>query len=77
MSGIAFIIAAAVIIAIIEVPAMLKKKLKRDLTVFFILLLFGTTTAILQSLHVTLPNPLDWITFVYKPASDAIQYLLK
>lgn len=67
----------AVVIAIIEVPSLLKKKLKRELWVFSILLLFGGGLSIAQSLHMEIPNPVDWIAFIYKPFSDFIYGFLK
>ncbi|PLR80695.1 hypothetical protein CVD25_21730 [Bacillus canaveralius] len=66
------ILAVAVIIVIKEVPYLLRKRLKKELLVFSILLLFGTGLSIAQGLHKDIPNPMDRIAFVYKRFSDFI-----
>jgi glucan phosphoethanolaminetransferase (alkaline phosphatase superfamily) len=72
-----FFVVVAVVIVIIEVPSLLKKKLKKELWVFSILLILGLGFSIAQSLDVDLPNPADWIAFVYKPFSDLIYGFLE
>jgi hypothetical protein len=71
------ILVAAVIIIIIELPSLLKKKLKKELWTFSFLLLIGTGVSIAKSLRMEISNPLDWISMVYKPISDAIFSFLK
>ena len=71
------ILAVTVVIIFVEVPALLKKKLKKELWVFFMLLTFGVGVSIAQSLGVKLPNPLDFIKFIYQPLSDFIENLFK
>ncbi|MEN1937173.1 hypothetical protein AAIE21_16725 [Paenibacillus sp. 102] len=66
----------AVIIAI-DVPFLLKEKLKGELWVFSILLLFGTTLSVAQAFNIKIPNPLDWITAIYKPLYYVIDELLR
>ncbi|KRF67090.1 hypothetical protein ASG99_17095 [Bacillus sp. Soil768D1] len=70
------LILVAIIIAI-DVPSLLRKKLKKELWIFSVLLLFGTALSIAQALNIKIPNPLDWITAIYKPLSDMIEKLLK
>lgn len=77
MLAIAGILAAALGIAMIEVPSLLRKNLRKELWVFSILLLFATGLSIAKRLHVKIPNPLDWIAAVYKPFSDALSGLLQ
>ncbi|MFB5284506.1 hypothetical protein [Peribacillus sp. Hz7] len=74
VAGILLIV--AVIIAI-DVPPLLRKKLKKELWIFSILLLFGTALSIAQALNIKIPNPIDWITAIYKPLSDMLEKLLK
>ncbi|AZV41435.1 hypothetical protein BAOM_0824 [Peribacillus asahii] len=74
VAGILLIV--AVIIAI-DVPPLLRKKLKKELWIFSILLLFGTALSIAQVLNIKIPNPMDWITAIYKPLSDILEKLLK
>lgn len=70
------IIVAAGLIWWLEVPAMLKKKQKKELRVFCVLLLLGTAAGIAKALKGAVPNPLDWITFVFQPAADALMKIL-
>ncbi|WP_176538645.1 hypothetical protein [Bacillus cereus] len=66
----------AVIIAI-DVPFLLKEKLKGELWVFSILLLLGTLLSVAEALNVKIPNPLDWITVIYAPLYYVIEELLR
>ena len=71
------ILLVAVIIAMVEVPPLRKKGLKKELWIFSILLLVGTGLSIAESLQVAIPNPLDGITMIYKPFSDFLFGLLE
>jgi len=64
------ILIVAVVIAMIEVPSLVRKKARKDLWVFGFLLLLGTGSGIALSLQFEIPNPLDWIAYVMKPFSD-------
>lgn len=64
-------------IAFIEGPALFRKKLRREIWIFFTLLLMGILLSILLELRMPLPNPLDWLTFIYKPISDFVFGILK
>ncbi|WP_331280817.1 hypothetical protein [Bacillus sp. UNC41MFS5] len=55
----------------------MRKKLVKELWIFSILLLFGTMLSIAQALDISIPNPLDWLTVLYKPFSDMMKNLLK
>lgn len=66
-----FIIVVAVIIAI-DAPPLWKRKQKKELWIFSILLLFGTSMGIAHLLFHKIPNPADLIIIVYKPLSDMI-----
>jgi hypothetical protein len=77
MMGILGILVVAGVIALVEVPSLLKKGLKKELWVFGILLLLGTGLSIAQGLQMNIPNPLDGIAAVYKPMSDFLFGLLK
>lgn len=71
------ILAVAMVIIMIEVPPLLKQKKKKELWVFSILLLFGVGVSIAEGLQVNIPNPLDGITWIYKPLHDFILSFLK
>lgn len=71
------ILAVAVIVILIEVPSLLKRKLRKELWVFSILLILGTGLSIAQGLHWNIPNPLDLMIVIYKPISNIIFGFLK
>jgi len=69
------LVAGAIIM--LEVPPLLKKKEKKELTIFTILLTFGNVLSILYALGKQIPNPLDFLTFILKPLSEFISQLVK
>ncbi|MDR6882467.1 hypothetical protein [Bacillus sp. 3255] len=71
------ILAAAGAIFIFEAPALFKGRFMKELWLFSILLVVGTVLSILISLHVEIPNPIDWIIIIYKPFSDLLNNILK
>lgn len=64
-------------ICLFEVPSLLKKQQKKELLVFSILLLFGVALSIFFTVRNSIPNPLDYITFIFKPLNDLISGFLK
>ncbi|WP_419873674.1 hypothetical protein [Candidatus Pristimantibacillus sp. PTI5] len=71
------IVATASFIALIEVPPLLKAKLKRELWLFSVLLVLGTGLSIAKSLQFPIPNPLDLLFIIFKPFSDLLFSFLK
>lgn len=71
------IITVGILIAVYEVPSLLRRNLKRELWIFSILLIFGVVLSILKNLRVDIPNPLDMVTIIYKPFSDFIFGILE
>lgn len=71
------IVAATLAIIMIEGPSLWRKKSRKELVVFSILLLFGAGLSIALSLQAKIPNPVYWITVVYKPLSDFLLALFK
>lgn len=67
----------AILIIVLEVPPLLKKKQRKELWVFTLLLLFGSGLSIAIGIDLKLPNPFDWIATLFKPLSDLIMSLLK
>ncbi|AJY75118.1 hypothetical protein [Paenibacillus beijingensis] len=67
----------AVMIAIAEVPLLVKNGLKKELWVFLITLLLGTGLSIAEGLRLQIPNPLDAAAFVLKPFSKLLSGILK
>lgn len=76
MFAIAGIVMTAVIIAMLEAPSLWRKREMKELCIMSTLLLFGTGIAIVQSMHIPLPNPLDWIGYVYRPIGKLIDSAL-
>ncbi|SDI02360.1 hypothetical protein [Alteribacillus bidgolensis] len=68
-AGILIVVA---IIAAIEVPGLRKKKQKKELLMFSILLLIGAALSLTQSLVDQLPTPLAWIEAIFKPIHDVL-----
>ena len=66
-----------IVLCIVEIPKMRKDKLYRELWTFSVLLALGTTLAILKSLDVEIPNPSDFIAWVYSPVEGIMKGLLK
>ncbi|WP_010497333.1 hypothetical protein [Paenibacillus elgii] len=65
------LLAAAAIVAI-EWRSLMERKLKRELWTFFLLCLIGTSLGMAEALQLNIPNPLDWISALYKPLSNLI-----
>ncbi|UNC91988.1 hypothetical protein [Candidatus Contubernalis alkaliaceticus] len=61
----------------VEVPRMKKEKLHRELWAFSILLGVGIALVAMKSLDVEVPNPSDFIAWLYSPAADIMKSLLE
>ncbi|WP_309122951.1 hypothetical protein [Paenibacillus sp.] len=72
MWSVAGILFAGGCIALIEAPELVRKGRRWELFVFSVVLSVGVVINTLQALHVKLPNPVDWITAIHKPISDAL-----
>jgi hypothetical protein len=77
MWAITGIVVTASLMVILEVPPLLKAKLKRELWLFSILLLLGTLLSIAKYLQIPIPNPLDMLYVIFKPMSDLLISFLK
>lgn len=65
------------VLCMIEVPKMLKNREYKELCTFSILLAIGTILTILKSLNVEIPNPSDFIEWVYSPTKESMEVLFK
>lgn len=70
MLGVAGIVAAAGFIAMLQVPVLRQKKLKKELWVFWVILLLGAGIGISRALKIYVPTPAAWIAAALKPFSD-------
>jgi hypothetical protein len=66
-----------IVVCAIEIPKMLKQKLVKELIAFVILLLLGTAIGVMKGLGVKVPNPSDFLAWVYSPVSDLMKLLVK
>ncbi|NMM63739.1 hypothetical protein HBE96_13865 [Clostridium sp. P21] len=67
----------SIVLSIVEIPKMLRQKLYKELYTFIVLLSFGTVLAILKSFNVDIPNPSDFVQWVYSPFNNIIRELLE
>ncbi|TMV46943.1 hypothetical protein FE783_23745 [Paenibacillus mesophilus] len=65
------VLAAGAAIVLIEIP-FLRKRSKKEMWTFAVTLAVALALAVAKSVRVPLPNPLDWIAYLYKPFSDII-----
>lgn len=65
------------VLCIIEIPKMLQQGLYKELGAFSVFLVIGIVCSILKTLDVQLPNPSDFIAWVYSPFQNVIKVLLK
>jgi len=71
------IVLIAALILWIEVPTLLKKKQKKELIIFSIFLAFGVTLCIMLGFGIAIPNPLEFLTFIFKPLNELKSRFLK
>ncbi|MER2060189.1 MAG: hypothetical protein ABTA16_15320 [Niallia sp.] len=64
------ILLVAAVIWRVEVPSLLQKNYKKELVVFLLLLSIGVGLGIVQALGKTIPNPMDFLTFIFNPLND-------
>ncbi|WP_339318000.1 hypothetical protein [Paenibacillus sp. FSL R10-2734] len=60
----------------IDVPLMWRKKLIKEMWVFSFLLLLGIFFGVIKVMHISIPNPLGWMIFIYKPVADMVNVWL-
>lgn len=65
------------VLCITEIPKMLKQRLYRELWTFSILLATGTILTVLKSLDVEIPNPSDFIAWVYSPLAETMKSITR
>ncbi|WP_236013382.1 hypothetical protein [Paenibacillus glycanilyticus] len=67
-----WLFAAAAVIILIEVPSLRKRKLRKDLWVFFCLLGLGIVLVIMRFLNLHIPNPVNGLDYMLRPLAEAI-----
>lgn len=71
------ILFVAVLIAFLELPALLKKKQRRDIAAFLTLLVIGSALSIAKALHVSIPTPLEAMSVMFEPFGSWLFRLLE
>jgi hypothetical protein len=74
---VAAIVGVGALIALAEAPYLIRKKMTKELYVFAGLLLVGEALSIMQVLRIPIPNPVHYITVIYKPISDFVLRILE
>jgi hypothetical protein len=64
------------VISFFEIWRLAKKKWWKEISVFSLFLSAGLTLAILLTLNVPIPTPIDWIMKIYNPISSFFERLL-
>lgn len=64
------------VVCIIEIPKMARKKLIKELVTFSVLLLFGTIIGIMKCFDMKIPNPTEFLAWVYSPVADLMKSLM-
>jgi hypothetical protein len=71
------IVAAAICISLLEIPSLWRKRLWKELWIFFALLSLGTALSIARALQATIWNPTDWIMHAFQPMSKYLIGMFK
>ncbi|BFT75741.1 hypothetical protein [Paenibacillus sp. P36] len=76
MALLPFILLAVAAIVLIEVPRMRRKRLKKELWSFSVLLVLGTALCVAKALGAHLRSPLVYISYVFKPMGELLQKMM-
>jgi hypothetical protein len=77
MWPVAGILLAAVCIFVVDGPRLWLEKMYRELLVFAVLLVAGVALGIAKVLDLPMPNPLEWISYLFKPAGEWMMRMLE
>nr|WP_170312353.1 hypothetical protein [Paenibacillus sacheonensis] len=62
----------SVIAVVYEYPRLRRAKQFKELWLFMILLAVGVLLSVAEELHLPIPDPLNWLTAIYKPMSRIV-----
>ncbi|AEI43799.1 hypothetical protein [Paenibacillus mucilaginosus] len=71
------VLSAAALILLYEAPGLRRSRRYRELAVFLILLTLGTGAGLAEAADVPLPNPLDWMNYLFGPAGERLDKVLR
>lgn len=66
----------SLLIAWLEIRKLKQEKATKEIIVFCFFLINGTLLSILSTLRVPIPNPVDWLIFLFDPVSKWLEHLL-
>lgn len=75
--SISAVIIFAIVLCIFEVPKMRKEKQIKELWMFSIILGIGVLITIMKSMDMKIPNPSDWVAWIYSPLKGLFENLTK
>ncbi|WP_135556345.1 hypothetical protein [Paenibacillus cymbidii] len=75
--SVAGVVAGVTLLGLIDVPYLRKMRSRKETWVYIVLMLSALTLNVLWILDVPLPNPVEYITAIYKPLSNWLYGLLK
>ncbi|WP_239615992.1 hypothetical protein [Cohnella mopanensis] len=76
MLGTIVVLAASALVAALELPALFRRKWRKEIFLYFVLLIPGTLLSIFAIRVSRIPSPLNIVIVVYKPVYEWFSYLL-
>jgi membrane protein YdbS with pleckstrin-like domain len=76
MLSVMVVLVIGIIIALFEVPPLLKKKMWRETISFLTLNIIGLTFCILLVKNFIVPSPLEWFIKIFDPMTELVDQLL-
>ncbi|MBO9607251.1 MAG: hypothetical protein J7639_14920 [Paenibacillaceae bacterium] len=71
------VVAGVALLGLLDAPYLRKTKSRKETWLYIVIMLSGLTMTVLWILDVPLPNPVEYITALYKPLSNWLYGLLK
>lgn len=65
MLSVIMVFFVAILIAVIEIPLLLKKKLRREIWTFSIILFLAVGLSVAHLFGISILNPIEWINGMY------------
>ena len=75
--SIIFVVAFDVILCIVEIPKMIRLKLRKELVTFLILLSVGTVLVVMKNFNMQIPNPSELVEWFFSPVSGLMKQMVK
>ncbi|WP_409344901.1 hypothetical protein [Paenibacillus sp. MBLB4367] len=66
------VLAAIALLTLFEFPSLVRQKRKKDAAVFAVFMAVAAAFGIAKSLRMPVPNPLEWIRYVFEPVGEYV-----